>query len=267
MSVVDAVAAGLGALGAARLAPSRGPLVLMLHGLGGSDGLDPALFGAALDALAARRRVVPLGEAVRALGTREAASLASVTFDDGYVDFAALAVPALAARRLHATLFVPASHLGGWNAWDDGHAARRDILDAAGLRALDPAVVEIGAHGASHVRLRGLAAPALHAETQTARDALEAALDRHIRLFAYPYGQIDDFDAEAEAAVEKAGFLAACSTHFGRGSAAAERFRLRRVGIEPGDTPRTIARKLDGAYDFCAAKERFGAWRRGRLRG
>jgi peptidoglycan/xylan/chitin deacetylase (PgdA/CDA1 family) len=175
-------------------------------------------------------------------------------------------VPALARRGLHATLFVPAGLLGQTNAWDRGYAQERRILDAAALRALDPAHVELGAHGLSHCRLAGLAAPALRAETFEARARLEQVCSRSIRLFAYPYGQLDDFDAAAQAAVADAGYLAACSTHFGRGSRPEERFRLRRVGIVPQDTPASIERKLDGAYDWTARKERLGAWLRARRR-
>lgn len=259
MSLGDLVASGLAQSGLLRLLPTPGPLVVMYHGLGGVDGVAPSAFEAQLDLLASRRRVVPLAEAVAALGTEAARSLASLTFDDGYVDFAEEAVPRLRARGLHATLFVPASHVGGHNVWDEGRAARREILDGEGLRRLDPKVVEIGAHGASHVRMRGLDGAALHRETHEARQQLAAVAGREIRLFAYPYGQLDDFDAAAERAVEAAGFLAACSTHFGRGSRRDERFHLRRVGIEPADPPGRVAGKLDGAYDWVRWKERGGA--------
>ena len=264
MSGVDRISAALAATGLPRLAASPGPLLVMLHGLGGPDGVAPELFEALLDRLAARRRIVPLADAVSCLGRSEAATLAALTFDDGYVDFADTALPILARRGLHATLFVPAGMLGATNAWDRGQARERSILDARALRALDPVHVELGAHGLSHCRLARLATAALRAETFEARSRLEQASGRAVRLFAYPYGQLDDFDAAAQAAVEAAGYLAACSTHFGRGSRPEERFRLRRVGIVPQDTPARIERKLDGAYDWSARKERLGAWLRRR---
>jgi len=264
VSAVDRIAAALAVTGAHRLLPVSGPLLVMLHGLGGADGVSPALFEALLDRLAERRRIVPLAEAVASLGRAEAAGIAALTFDDGYVDFAEHALPILARRGLHATLFVPAGLLGATNTWDRGHAQERRILDAAALRALDPAHVELGAHGLTHCRLAGLAPAALRAETFEARARLEQACGRETRLFAYPYGQLDDFDAAAQAAVEAAGFRAACSTHFGRGSRPQERFRLRRVGIVAQDTPARIERKLDGAYDWSARKERLGAWLRAR---
>jgi hypothetical protein len=91
---------------------------------------------------------------------------------------------------------------------------------------------------------------------------LEQATGRPVRLFAYPYGLWDDFDAAAESAVASAGFSAACSTHFGRGSAPAERYRLRRVGIEATETLASFRRKLEGAYDWSVWKEDLGVWRR-----
>jgi peptidoglycan/xylan/chitin deacetylase (PgdA/CDA1 family) len=127
-------------------------------------------------------------------------------------------------------------------------------------------VVTVGAHGLRHRRLAGLGPTDLHSETSVAKDVLEQACGRSVKLFAYPYGQADDFDQAAERAVAAAGFVAACSTHFGRGSRPQERFRLRRVGIEPEDTLEIVEQKFDGAYDWVAWKESLGSharhWRR-----
>jgi peptidoglycan/xylan/chitin deacetylase (PgdA/CDA1 family) len=262
MGLADAVSSLVAGSGLAGLAPAAGPLVVMYHGLGGADGIALADFEEQLDLLAARRRIVSLREALTALGTAAARELAAITFDDGYRDFAELAVPALRARNLHGTVFVPSDHLGGSNLWDAGRAERRGILSGAELRALDPRRVEVGAHGASHRRLRGLDPAALEYETRGARRRLEAELGREVRLFAYPYGMRDDFDAAAEAALAEAGFEAACSTQFGRGSLTSERYRLRRVGVAPGEDAGVFARKLDGAYDWIAWKEDLGVARR-----
>lgn len=262
MALVDAVSSLVAATGLARFGSAAGPLIVMYHGMGGADGVPPAAFEAQLDALAARRRIVSLREALALLGRAASREVAAITFDDGYRDFAELAVPPLRARGLHATVFVPAEHLGGWNAWDAGRYARREILGAAELRGLDPRWIEIGAHGASHCRLRGLDPASLERETGGARRRLEDASGRPVRLFAYPFGLLDDFDGAAEAAVAAAGFEAACSTRFGRGSLPGERFQLRRVGVEPSDTLAVCERKLDGAYDWTAGKERLGIWRR-----
>ena len=103
-----------------------------------------------------------------------------------------------------------------------------------------------------------LDAARLEEETHGARSILEDRCGRSISLFAYPYGLADDFDPAAERAVEAAGFSAACSTRFGRGSCPEERYRLRRVGVDPADGMERFRRKLEGAYDWLAWKEQVG---------
>ena len=239
--------------------------MVMYHGIGGSDGVTIEAFEREVSALTKRRQVVPLMDAVKSLGRPESGDLAAITFDDGYRDCAELAVPVLRAKRLHATLFVPAGWLGKRNGWD-AERPQRDIFTARELRELDPHTITIGAHGLTHRRLAQMPATDLQAETATARAILEDACGRAVTLYAYPYGQRDDFDNAAERAVENAGFIAACSTIFGRGSGRDERFRLRRVGLEPGNSLTIVERTLDGAYDWLTLKEALGAFSRVALR-
>lgn len=255
---VDSVAEFVSKSGVTRLLPSRGPLIVMYHGIGGADGIPPRDLIVQLELLRARRTVVPLRELGDRLADPSASGLAAITFDDGYVDFAEIAVPALRRLGLHATLFVPAGLIGRSNSWDAGIATTRRILDARELRELDPGVVEIGGHGLTHSRMAGLAADALERETAGCRGLLEDTLGRSIDLFAYPYGQRDDFDAAAESAVARAGFLLACSTCFGRANGPPHRYRLHRVGIEPRDDLGMVQRKLEGAYDWVRWKEATG---------
>ena len=239
---------------------TSGPLIVMYHGLGGTDGLAARDFAQQCDRLAELYTIVPLQVAVRSLGQPRAGSLAAITFDDGYQDFAELAAPILQQRGMHATLFVPAGQIGGHNQWDEGERPHRPILDGAGLRGLSREWVEVGAHGWSHCRMRNLTPEALRRETQGAKQRLEEVLEYEVNLFAYPYGQLDDFDLHAQEAVRSAGFVAACSTHFGRASRQNERFRLRRVGVEPTDSFEVFEAKLRGDFDWVAYKERLGAW-------
>lgn len=264
--LVEAISACIEGSRANRLLPRRGPMIVMYHGLGGSDGVRPDDFGAQLDLLSGLRRVVPLHRLFDLLDDARSHELAAITFDDGYTDFADIAVPALRSRGLHATVFVPAGLIGKSNVWDEGSAPSRPILDSAGLRDLDPEVVEIGGHGFSHCRMVGLGPEELERETAECRRILEAETGRQVRLFAYPYGMRDDFDAAAEAAVQAAGFWLACSTSFGRGNDSSRRYRLRRVGIEPSDDLAVVVRKFNGAYDWVAWKEALG-YRLRRLRG
>lgn len=255
MSWIDRVGGAVSASRIPRVLGARGPLIVMYHGIGGADGVRADQLGCQVEALARRRRIVSLREAVAALGKPEAAELAAITFDDGYRDFGEIAAPLLSARRMHSTVFVPVGFLGEWNRWDEGKMERREIMDATRLRQLDPRWVDVGVHGASHCRMRGLGAAELERETRAARAQLEEILGRPVELFAYPYGQRGDFDPRAEQAVASAGFAAAASTCFGRGSRPDERFRLRRVGVEPHHSLVDVERRLDGAFDWLAVKE------------
>ena len=263
-SWVDAVSSAIPAR-AARLLPAAGPLILTYHGIGGEDGVAPAALERQLELVSRLKRVVPLADAIRLLGCPQAAEVAALTFDDGYRDFAELAVPALAALDLHATLFVPAGHIGGRNRWDEGRRPTRRLLAEGELRNLDKTQVEIGGHGLNHVPLAGLGPARLRKEAETSRRILEDVTAREVRLFAYPYGQRGDFDIAAERAVEAAGYTAACSTCFGRGSTPSERYRLRRVSVVAGDDEGRFLRKLQGHYDWVAAKEALAHQVRGGL--
>jgi peptidoglycan/xylan/chitin deacetylase (PgdA/CDA1 family) len=245
--------------------PRRGPLIVMYHGIEGRDGMTVKAFEQQVVALTKRRRVVSLLDAVQSLGRPESADVAAITFDDGYRDCVEFAVPILNARGLPATLFVSAGWLGKSNAWDPMRP-QREILTARELRALAPERLTIGAHGLTHTRLSRMSSRQLYEETRVAKKILEDACGRAVTLFAYPYGQGDDFDDAAERAVAEAGFVAACSTKFGRGSRPVERFRLRRVGFESGDSIDIVERRLDGAYDWVSSKEMLGVFSRETLR-
>jgi peptidoglycan/xylan/chitin deacetylase (PgdA/CDA1 family) len=259
MRVPDRVGEAISRAGIPTILPRRGPLIVMYHGIGGEGGVTVEGFERQLAALTQRRRVVPLEVAVQSLGRPEASELGVITFDDGYRDFVELAVPILKERALHATVFVPAGWLGKTNGWE-AQSPQRAILTGRELRELDHRSVTIGAHGFSHSRLLGMAPDQLEAEVRVARLTLEDVCGQEVTLYAYPHGQRDEFDAAAERAVATAGFMAACSTRFGRGSRPNERFRLRRVGIEAGDSLATVEHKLDGAYDWVASKEALGAF-------
>lgn len=236
-----------------------GPLILSYHGVGGVDGVSVAVLEQQLDALLERREVVPLSHAVQTLGRPAAGDVAALTFDDGYQDYLDLAVPVLASRSLHATLFVPAGHIGGVNSWDAGQRQERPLLEDRSLADLDPDTTDVGVHGYSHRRIKDLAERDLHREVSLACDVVGAACGYRPRFFAYPYGIAGDFDLAAERAVAGAGFTAACSAIFGRGSRPEELFRLRRVTVEPTDSLNLFQRKIDGAYDWLVVKERIGA--------
>ena len=111
-------------------------------------------------------RGVSIAELLAARAAGGSKGLIGLTFDDGYADFAEYALPVLRRHGFTATVFVIAGLLGGDNVWDPA-GPRKPLLDAAQVRRLAEAGVEIGSHGMQHVSLPA-AHGALAAETGAA---------------------------------------------------------------------------------------------------
>jgi peptidoglycan/xylan/chitin deacetylase (PgdA/CDA1 family) len=197
------------------LAPRRWrdvPLVLMYHTVDvlADDphrlAVSPRRFAAQLATL--RRlglRGVGVGHLLAARRAGRGAGLVGITFDDGYAGVIRHALPAMRRFGATATVFVVADRIGAVNDWDGGELA---LLDGPDLAALAGAGWEIGAHGARHVPLAGVADETLRDEVGGSRERLAAVLGRPVDGFCYPYGSMDP---AARAAVTAAGYRYACA--------------------------------------------------------
>lgn len=126
---------------------------------------------------------------------------AVLTFDDGLVDNLTTAAPLLERLGVRATFYLCTGLWGTRHVDVAGPAGR--LLDEAGARRLHEAGMELGAHGMSHVDLRGLDDLALERELHEPRAAIEQITGRPCRTLAYPYGLHDE---RVEAAVAAAGY-------------------------------------------------------------
>ncbi|NUR64653.1 MAG: polysaccharide deacetylase family protein [Streptomyces sp.] len=141
------------------------------------------------------------------LAAPDRAGLVGLTFDDGYADFLAHALPVLRGHGFGATLFVLPGRLGGDNAWDP-LGPRKPLLTADGIRQAARAGVEIGSHGLTHVDLTGADDLRLKSEVVESRAALEEITGTAVDGFCYPYGSLDQ---RAVDAVRDAGYRYACA--------------------------------------------------------
>lgn len=103
-----------------------------------------------------------------------------LTFDDGNESDVSIALPALRARRLCASFFVPAAVVGS-----------PGFLDEDGVRALAAAGMVVGSHGMRHRSWVGLTPDAEHEEIVLARDRLAAIVGRPVDEAACPFGEYD----------------------------------------------------------------------------
>lgn len=173
-------------------------LVLMYHGL--HEGRDdaghfdprysvrPAAFAEQMSLLGReRRRVLATPETPESLDPSPCrAPAVLISFDDGDVSNASVALPCLVRNSLPAVFFVTSQNLGqpGWLA-----SEQLSELAEAGMR--------IGSHGASHRFLSGLDSFELCDELAESRDALQRACGSRVDWLALPGGRGAGRECEA----------------------------------------------------------------------
>jgi peptidoglycan/xylan/chitin deacetylase (PgdA/CDA1 family) len=103
------------------------------------------------------------------------------------------------------------------------------------VREMAGAGIEFGAHTRTHPILSRVdGAAELADEIGGSKRRIEQHLDRPVDHFCYPNGANEDFGAAALEAVRAAGYRTAVTTEKGLNDRAANRFRLVRIGVEPG---------------------------------
>lgn len=189
------------------------PMILMYHAIAAVDedpnqlAVSPARFADQMTWL--RRsglRGVSVGTLVRAMAGGRARGMVGLTFDDGYTSMLDAALPELDRHGFGATAFIISGRLGGTNEWDPGPVW--PLLDAAGVRELAAAGIEIGSHSVTHPHLARSAARQQAQEASASRQRLEDLLSAPVPGFAYPYGSMDQ---AARHAVGEAGYAYACA--------------------------------------------------------
>lgn len=230
-----------------RNAGQHGPVMLMYHAIIAGDGtphwpwaVSMRRFRSQLDFLVAQGWATPTMNELVIAPEKWAGRTAVITFDDGYADNFA-ACEELQKRGMRATCFVVSGAIGREPAWPaDGRPAGR-LLNAAELRDMQAAGMEIGSHTVNHVRLTELDEARLRAELVDSKAQIEDALGNAISSFAYPYGAWDEHCARS---VQEAGYRAACTTRSGWALRDGAPYQLRRLSVFNTDTVGSLARKL-----------------------
>jgi peptidoglycan/xylan/chitin deacetylase (PgdA/CDA1 family) len=158
-----------------------------------------------IDLLAARFRVVPLRD-LPLTPQDPADPVASVTFDDGYLDNVLLSLPVLERRGVRATFFLVPSLLGRTLRTRHGE---EPLMTPTQARELVERGHEVGSHGLSHARVAGLPRDRAWQEIADSRRALEDLVQAPVTSFAYPFGR---HDAAAREMVREAGYDRAVTT-------------------------------------------------------
>ena len=182
-----------------------------------------------------------------------------ITFDDGYRDNLANAVPILQRYGYPAVLFVPIGYLGGRRPLPhDEHLAVRGIvnptLDWSELADLEDAGVRIESHGIGHRPLADLEVDEAAREITLSKLRLEEALGRPVRAFAYVKGSEAHYRLVHLSLLRQAGYDIAFTSISGANGPGTDPLQLHRYNVEPYPT-RTFELVLSGACDLIAVKD------------
>jgi peptidoglycan/xylan/chitin deacetylase (PgdA/CDA1 family) len=182
-----------------------------------------------------------------------------ITFDDGYRDNLANALPILRRHGYPAVLFVPIGFL------DDGRPlpheeslhvldVRNETLDWGELAELEAGGIRIESHGIGHRPLSELDPGEATREIALSKLRLEERLGREVEAFAFVKGSQADYRPEHASLVQQAGYKLAFTSVSGANAPSTDRYRLRRYNIEPYPA-RTFELVLAGACDLIAVKD------------
>jgi peptidoglycan/xylan/chitin deacetylase (PgdA/CDA1 family) len=198
--------------------------------------VDPANFAAELQALHdAGYHTITQAQLFDAV--YRGASLPShpiiISVDDGYVDDVRTILPALERWHMVATFFVIT-----------GRMNEPGFLDAAQIRQLDRAGMDVGDHTAHHLDLPMLTPAELTSEVAGSRQVLARVLGHPVYFFAYPYGA---FNATVVQAVRAAGFTMGYTTQSGITESTAAPLTWPRLHVSRAQTPSGLLVALSGA--------------------
>lgn len=168
-----------------------------------------------------------------------------LTFDDCPASLFEFAIPELIKRKMKAVFYIPTDFIGKFNSWDveEQGFEKVSLFSEAQIKYLSLNGMEIGCHGAKHLRLNLITPRLLTQEINFSKIKLEETLCKRVFSFAYPYAQIPKNHKI---------FLNDAGYKFGVGLYIPfpNNFALRRIGIHQSDSKDSILRKIGYFYSF-----------------
>jgi peptidoglycan/xylan/chitin deacetylase (PgdA/CDA1 family) len=155
-----------------------------------------------------------------------------ISFDDGYLSQYTHAKPALRKLGWPGVLNLKVGNIGPGG------------LTKHMVRSMIGAGWEVDAHTITHPDLTKLAPAQLRTEVAGSRAILRRDFHVPVAFFCYPAGR---FDATVEAAVRKAGYLAATTTQTGLAAPGGDPDALPRIRVDGGETAAQLMAALRGA--------------------
>ena len=160
--------------------------------------------------------------------------LVCVTFDDGYQDNYATAVPSLLRHRIPAAFFVSTGFIGTTREFphDAGKVPERIAnMSWDDLRDMTRYGFTIGSHTVNHVNCATESAETVRRELIESLDALHRELGLDSVILAYPFGGREHMTPERLALVKETGYSACLSAYGGFNRGRVDRYNVLRCGV------------------------------------
>lgn len=91
--------------------------------------------------------------------------------------------------------------------------------------------ITFGSHGVTHARLSQLSDHDVRQELAGSKSRIEAEIQRPVRFFSYPYGELGDRHDLSTSYLKSAGFESALTLIYGQNDERSDLFYLKRVGV------------------------------------
>jgi len=199
--------------------------------------ISNARFERQLDWLRNHFELISLSEAQRRIGSNDSPQPAvAITFDDGYADNCAAALPLLIRHQIPCTYFVTSKNILEGEPFvhdlDRGQPLRPNTPEQ--IRTLAEAGIEIGNHTRTHVDLATVATEKqLQDEIVTAGNQIGLITGVQPQWFAFPYGMHANLNRHAVEILKSVGYRGFCSAYGGYNFPGDDPFHLQRFHGDP----------------------------------
>ncbi len=188
-----------------------------------------------------------MGDLLPYLNGEKEGKVVGITFDDGYENNIANALPVLKKHGFSSTCYAVSGLLGQTNVWDKHLGiAPAPLMTGADVREWVAGGQEIGSHTHQHLDLINTDDAACRADMALGKSALEAIVGKPVEHFCFPYGRYETKHAVMAA---EAGFRTATTTQRSRCQAQTDFLQIPRVPVLRSTTLPVFWLKIATAYE------------------